>query len=730
MPKVIRKVFIIALFFFALGAPVFGQVSDGGYPLETNTLKSANHQIIDLPPVSQIEIDRAMEANRNNVQLKPFRFALPIAVDLNPANSGQWSKSVDGYNVWQLTLHSSDAKSLIVMFEDFHLQEGSRLFVFNKNEDHYLGAFTTKNNKAGGKFAVSPLRGDEVTIQYEVPENLGTPSDFQISGINHDFIGILKSDRRPLGQPAGSCNIDVNCLLGEDYDELKNSICRVIVNSNEGSELCSGTLVNNTAEDGRPLILSAAHCYDEWEYAETTVYTFNYESPYCAPLDGDPSHSVSGAVMLAQHDSLDFALVEMSMIPPPEYRPYYAGWKHSAEMPDSTASIHHPYGDIKKIALDHDPPERSNFGRRSEYIKNAFLKIKEWDEGVTEIGSSGGGLFTPRGELIGTLTGGEAFCGKPVNDYFASFAVYWDYRADSTKQVKYWLDPLKSGVIELPGREYYSNKNLCKAFTNLNDNDEHANVQLTSGGIFSGYWGGSNNVGIDEIAERFSVPGDESLMGVSVGVGRLVLASLPGSEITLKVYNGDNTPKSLIYSKVVELDELVEDAMNYIPFDRDVQPLETFFIGFDLSNINEQDTFVMYQSLREETEENNYYFKLNGEWTDFKSNSEGSMVNVMELVACNYGDDISDTAVVDTPAYVRLFPNPTRSELTIQSDQEIVVETVSVFNLIGQEVNAPLLRVHDYEVKLDLSGNTPGVYVVRFNYNDSFVTRKFSLVPY
>src|SRR5665811_548632 len=151
----------------------------------------------------------------------------------------------------------------------------------------------------------------------------------------------------------------------------------------------------------KPYIISAAHCYDKWEYAETSVYVFNYESPYCAALDGDPYHSVSGALMKAQFDSLDFALAELSTVPPPEFRPYYAGWDHSSDIPVSTVSIHHPQGDIKKIAFDYASPGISDFN--SHYIKNAFLKIDRWDFGVTEVGSSGGPLFNNDKNLIGTL---------------------------------------------------------------------------------------------------------------------------------------------------------------------------------------------------------------------------------------------------------------------------------------------------------------------------------------
>lgn len=723
MPVILRNLFLAITLLLAGNLSLQAQVSEGGVPLKILLSKSALKTEVAMPELSQGEID--VEMRKNDLadgQLKAFRFAHPFNVNLSPANSGQWYTTAVGYNVWQLTISSKGAKSLNLIFDKFDLPAGTRLFVFNEDEDEYLGAYTSRNNKATGKLAVSPVSGEKITVQYEVPKKSGAPSSFEIIRVNHDFMGITKSDRRPLGE-AGDCNIDVNCDVADPYYKIKNSVCRLLV---DGVELCSGTLVNNTAENGKPYILSAAHCYDEWDLAETTVYTFNYESPYCAPLDGDPVHTISGAIMKARHDSLDFALAEMSVVPPPEYCAYYAGWNHSGVLPDSTVSIHHPMGDIKKIAFDNDAPSKSDF--KPQYISKAFLNIKQWDEGVTEIGSSGGGLFNTSSQLVGTLTGGAAVCGSPYNDYFANFAVYWDYRSDSSQQVKYWLDPVNSGVSSLDGNQFYTGENLCAAFTNLNDNDEHANVEITSGGTFAGYWGGTNNVGITEIAERFSIYGNESLRGVSLGIGKIVKKSTQASKITVKVYSGENAPENTLYSKDVLINGLVADAMNYIEFSQDVQTDGTFYIGINLENVQARDTFVLYQSLRESGDENEFYFKLNSDWVNFEDNDQGAMCNVMEVLACNYSEQPVDSPDVDLPDNVWIYPNPTNSELTIESDQVITLETISVYNLLGQEINVPIISYHANRVKLDITGNTPGIYVVRFNYNDSFVTRKFSVI--
>ncbi|WP_319590563.1 T9SS type A sorting domain-containing protein [uncultured Draconibacterium sp.] len=710
---------------------VSAQLSEGGFPLQVVTLKSAEKSVVILPTLKQSVIDETIA--RNNApanKLKALTFAHTFNVDFSPANSGVWYSTNAGFNVWQITIESKKAYSLNLIFNDFKLNEKGRLFIFNEEKNHYLGAFTARNNKQWNKFAVAPVAGDRITVQYEVPESEGTPSDFQIINVNHDFMGILKFDRRPIqGETAGDCNIDVNCEIGDRWTQVKDAVCRLIVN---GREVCSGTLVNNTAEDKTPYVLSASHCYDEWDYAETTVYTFNYESPYCAPLDGDPIHSLSGAIMKAHYDSLDFALVELDDMPPPDFRPYYAGWDRSPGLPDSSVSIHHPMGDVKKISFDYDAPEYTTFTSSSiKNPQNGSLNILRWDEGVTEVGSSGGALFNMEEQLIGTLSGGAAFCGNPVNDFYARFSMQWDYSSDTTKQLKHWLDPNQTGVLSLSGKQFNTNNDLCNAFTHLNDTDEHGNIAITISGETSGYWGGSNSAGITEIVERYSIDGNEILDGVAFGVGKLVINN-NNSRITVKVYNGNSVPEELIYSKVVTIDNWAEDAMNFVGFDQMVEPADTFFVGFELSNIQPVDTFAIYQSLREyDNAANHLYLRQSGSWESFASlNTQNyAMVNVMELIACNYRV-ITDTPIVEQPENVWIYPNPTAGELTLESDKTINPEDVTVYNLVGQEMRTSVSNADTYRVKLNLLGKTPGVYFVRFPYGDSFVTRKISFVPW
>ena len=726
-----RLVFL--MFSFSLLIPEFGkaQISQGGEPMRTFELKSSGRKIIELPPIQNfISAEEISVSQTSDNKLKPLRFAYPFEVNLTPNNSGEWLQGENGYLVWKLTIRSAGAKSLNLIFDDFNIPKNARLFIYSETEKHILGAFTSFNNDPSGKFAVSPVAGDEITVQYEIPETETGKQYFTITRVNHDYVGILKTgDRRPTGKTALWCNIDVNCDDWNGWEEVKNSVVRMIVN---GNEICSGVLINNTAQDQKPYVLSGAHCYDRKEYAQTTVYTFNYESPFCASLDGDPSNSISGALMKAKSDSADFALVELRQIPPPDFRPYYAGWNRSVELNDSSVAIHHPQGDIKKLSFDKDVPQISSFGQT--YKPNGFLKILRWEKGLTEVGSSGGPLFDSNKHVIGTLTGGDnATCTSALNDYFEWFALSWLNKSDSAKQLKYWLDPIKSGAMVLDGMQFYEGVDHCGAFTNLNDGDEYSMVPLISSNKFAGYWGGSNSVGITEIVERFSINGNETLSGVSLGVAKFKnIVKSTDSEIKIKVYNGTQFPEQLIYSQTIKTAGLATDAMNFIGFYESIVPEEVFFVGFELTNIQPLDSFAVYQSLRAASEPNTFYFMQNNKWYNFKeaNPTAKSMANIFELVACNFDDFNTDTPNINNPMKIYLFPNPVNSKFTLETTQDIVGNQVAVYNILGQKTEIKTNWINNHKLNIDLTGNVPGVYFVRFQAGNKFYSSKISFVPW
>jgi lysyl endopeptidase len=661
--------------------------------------------------------------------LKPLTFAHPFEVTISPATNGDWSRSDDGWWIWQQTISSEGAFSLNLLFENLHLPRQARLFLFTPDHSEILGAFTASTISDSRIFTTAPLPGDQIVVQYELPEAPGENPDFIITRVNHDFLGILKytDNRRPMGVTAGECNKDIHCSVSRRWEEVANSVCRVMV---LGKDLCTGTLMNNTAQNKKPYILTANHCINTILKASGTLFLFNYESPYCGSLDGDVTNSLSGSKLKATLDSLDFTLVELNTPPPPSLRPYFAGWSRNTTLSDSVASIHHPQGDIKKISIDNERPVVSTF--LSSFVKNAYWKILRWDVGTTEIGSSGGPCFNKDEQLIGTLSGGAANCPDPVNDYFARFDLAWNYKPDSARQLKYWLDPLGSNPIYLNGRQFNSGEQLCQGYTNLKEGDTHK--LLKAANPAGGYWSGTNKDGIIEIADKFSIPGKEKLSGVSIGVGKKVQGNQGNnSYITLKVYNlNGKIPVLLAIKDSVFLKNLASNAMNYVKFNTVVEPGDSFLVAINFDNIKQGDSLAIYQTVRSSTTANSFWLKRNSSWVPFNeispSFASGSLA--FEVLACNIGGFTTDTLYLNQKVPILVWPNPAVSNFHIQTSEDIKEDRVFVYNLRGQLVNCRIVRSYPRHIEVYMAGNPAGIYFVSTEIGGKLYRSKVLLVSH
>ena len=275
---------------------------------------------------------------------------------------------------------------------------------------------------------------------------------------------------------------------------------------------------------------------------------------------------------------------------------------------------------------------------------------------------------------------------------------------------------------------------MCGTISNLTDNDSYSLIPALSGTAFAGYWGGSNSLGITEVMEKFTTEAYLHIQGISLGVAKFKSKiSNAGSTITVKVYTGFSQPDELIYSQDVSTSSLVADALNYIKFTETVVAGRNFFVGFELTNIQPLDSFAVYQSLRAATLPNQLYLKINNQWSSYTNNNDAkkSMVSIIELVACNIDDFSTDTPLVENPADILVFPNPVSMRFTVEAGQEIPDEgNISVMNLLGQECATAKKRLSERKVEIDMGGNVPGIYFVRFNTGAKYITRKISYVPW
>lgn len=367
-------------------------------------------------------------------QAHPRQFAVALPAALGTEH-GQWFEAENG-PVWALRLHSPGARSLALRLEGLDLPEGAQL-VWQTPDGATGFAYRAKGD---GLWWTPELPGDWGLLSLSVPGR-DAPPRFAIAEVFHGFRSPEEAAKR-----SGSCNVDVACPQGAPW---RNEVAATVRLTIANQFLCSGVMVDNSARDGRPLLLSARHCGLSPETARSVIALFDFERSGCGAGDPNPApQRVEGSRWLAESEAADTTLLEL-LEPPPGTALRGAGWDARPPMeavPGSGAGLHHPSGDFKKISL-FESPARAVEGVRigngeGGFTVDAWSLV--WTQGTTEGGSSGSALFNERREVVGVLSGGSASCSnREGRDFYGRL----DRAFETSPALAQALDPVQGGRL-------------------------------------------------------------------------------------------------------------------------------------------------------------------------------------------------------------------------------------------------------------------------------------------
>ncbi len=434
MRKLYSLFFATALFCTHTNA----QISAGGQPESFSRPNLSQTFEVRTMPVLDIPAIKAVEAARGD-EPRPYKFGENISVDYSLQNSGTWEELENG-RLWRLAIQSEGAFSLNLIFSDFVIPQGAKFFIYNEQKDYVLGAFTSQNNREDRVFGTDLVKGDMSILEYYEPNQVRGQGSIQIKTVTHGYINIFDLN----GGGSGSCNNDINCPGWEDWQDDKRSVGIMI---SGGSGFCTGTMVVDVPQSGTPYFLGANHCMGGSQSA--WVFRFNYEHTTCDQNATPVAQSITGSTLRASFANSDMALMELSSTPPANYNVYYAGWTNENVAATQSTCIHHPSGDVKKISRDNSTLTSNTWAGTPA---NSHWMVPSWDDGVTEGGSSGSGLWDQNHRLVGQLHGGASFCGgSNLSDLYGKFSLSWLGGGSNSTQLKHWLDPDNSGAVAVDG---------------------------------------------------------------------------------------------------------------------------------------------------------------------------------------------------------------------------------------------------------------------------------------
>lgn len=366
----------------------------------------------------------------------PARLALNVPMPLG-LEDGIWSVEGDTA-IWRARVHSVGATVLIPVFDRFEVPAGAELRVSDPAGDVVQGPYTRADRMRAGALYTAMVPGEQAIIELRVLNALRDDVALSLGSLGH---GVRRRDSGSVMPKSGGCNIDVVCPAGDAWrNEIRSAVLLQIPESTLTFGVCSGQLMNNTAEDETPYLLTANHCGITQAKADGLVVYFNYQTSACGGTpDGSPDQTQNGASVKFSHARSDHTLLQLRARPPAGYAVYYAGFNASTSaVPQSGAGIHHPQDqnpplDEKRISIfdadaakqqvclgDGNPDPSCLRG----VTVDAFRVI--WSQGVTEPGSSGSGLWDQNRQVVGVLSGGNSSCANPGgDDYFGRLEVAW-----------------------------------------------------------------------------------------------------------------------------------------------------------------------------------------------------------------------------------------------------------------------------------------------------------------
>ncbi|HEV2846135.1 MAG TPA: hypothetical protein VG477_14870 [Thermoanaerobaculia bacterium] len=418
------------------------------------------------------------DAMRDRLGMPP-RFAIPEKVSITPANHGTWEDLGNGQMLWRLRILGREGTtSLNLGFTRFKLTPGSRLLLYSADGTQIGTPFTAAHNEKHGQLWTPVIVTNDLIVELTVPKKQKKTAQLELGWINQGYRGFGTQSSADY-EKSGSCNLDVECL--DPGDTWRDETRAVGVISTGGSTFCTGSLVNNTANDRKMFFMTANHCGINSGNAASLVVYWNYQNSFCRTPGSAASGQVgdglltqfhTGSFFRASYSPSDVTLVELDDPPVTLYNHHWAGWDRSTgTQPCSAAapcaSIHHPSTDEKRITYVITDMVSTSYNNPTTPGDGTHLWAR-WAidppgpftvPGVTEPGSSGSPLYNNAGRFVGQLHGGPSSCGATGNnlsDYYGRFSVSWTGGGTNSTRLSNWLDPGNTGAVTTDGLNVFT----------------------------------------------------------------------------------------------------------------------------------------------------------------------------------------------------------------------------------------------------------------------------------
>ena len=354
-------------------------------PVGSRPVLSSERYGVDIASASVVMVAgpvdvEALRAEDATMAASPMRVGVSVPVGVSLLDGDVTFQDVPGVGtIWSITVVSPGAQGLRLHMTNVDLPPGAELWMYAPSVPQAAeGPYETDGPQGTGAFWSRIFAGEEVRVEYFLPDDAGDLGFFVVEEISHIYRGLEPPEpTEGYGvRDAGDCHLDVMCYPA--WHPLHNATARIFFEDN-GTYLCTGTLLTTVAGDETPYFMTANHCVaNDTVGATVTAYWF-YQTDSCdgwiAPYEQSGNTSV-----LWTNGSYDISLLMFNGALPAGVT--WAGWDtNSVVNNEDVACISHPSGDRKKITFGY------------KYSGTTYKYQIYWTDGTIEGGSSGSGVY-------------------------------------------------------------------------------------------------------------------------------------------------------------------------------------------------------------------------------------------------------------------------------------------------------------------------------------------------
>jgi hypothetical protein len=349
---------------------------------------------------------------------------------------------------WGGKVRVRGAARLRLHLSDVALPAGARLWVHGDG-GQTAGPFGAELLAPDGSLWTPSVEGEEVALDVEAPAaalaggvgGAGDAGDNRGYGFTIDaaleLVGAGGGLRggRGAGAKQSSCRVDASCVGSGDfpgYTAARHAVGLMEFVEDFVSFECTGQLLNDTAGDGAPYLLTAHHCISTQAVASSLQVLFDDFTPSCNGTP--PAHSslptASGSTLLVtgRADSApDFTLLRLASVPSGRT---FLGWDAD---PGATRDgtrlyrISHPEGESQMFSVT--TADSGSAGCTEDNLPLSRFIYSDLAIGAAAPGSSGSAAMLADGRVVGQLFGGCGFgddCNPNVHVVDGAIAASFD----------------------------------------------------------------------------------------------------------------------------------------------------------------------------------------------------------------------------------------------------------------------------------------------------------------